>query len=249
LTKPILYKYASFRFFHKKEHHITRFCRDNVLLLVFNGVLRFSENDEEKEVSAGEYYIQRNNCHQHGAIVSDEPQYFYVHFNAEWTDAPDALPSCGNFDVDLLFELMKSLDAAAHLNETYTELQYLFLKLLLLLRKKPEKNPITEELSKYVEQNIKKITSLSDICKEFHYSKNYIIRIFNKEFGITPIQYINDVKLKHAMYLLETTSKPISEIASDCGYSDYAYFYKRFVQKVGIPPLKWRKQIQKNPVY
>jgi AraC-like DNA-binding protein len=69
-----------------------------------------------------------------------------------------------------------------------------------------------------------------DLCDKFHYSKNYIIRIFNKELGVSPIQYINHEKIKRAMYLLETTSKPIGEIAIECGYSDYPYFYKKFVQ-------------------
>ena len=84
---------------------------------------------------------------------------------------------------------------------------------------------MAEQMSEYVEENIEKIVSLEDICKAFHYSKNYIIRIFNKEFGISPVQYINEVKLRRAMYLLETTSKPIGEIATRCGYADYAYFY------------------------
>ena len=103
---------------------------------------------------------------------------------------------------------------------------------------------MAERMSRYVEENVEKITSLDDICEAFHYSKNYIIRIFNKEFGISPIQYINEVKLRRAMYLLETTSKPIREIAIESGYADYTYFYKRFVQKTGISPQKWRKHIQ-----
>ena len=124
----------------------------------------------------------------------------------------------------------------------------LFLMLLLSLREKQEKNPTAEKLSEYVNQNVGRITSLSDLCEEFHYSKNYIIRLFNQEFGTSPIQYINEVKIKRATYLLETTSKSIAEIAHDCGYADYAYFYKRFVQKTGVSPLAWRRQMQHNPV-
>ena len=59
LNKNVVYKFASFRYFEKMEHHINRFCKDNVLLLVFDGVLRFSENGEETEVRAGEYYVQK----------------------------------------------------------------------------------------------------------------------------------------------------------------------------------------------
>ena len=248
LDKPILYKHASFRFFQKKERHITRFCTDNVLVLIYDGVLRFSENGTEQEVHAGEYYIQRKDGYQDGTIASDAPQYLYVHFDAEWTDSPDALPYRGEFSSKALFELMEKIDTASHCNESYSYMQYLFLKLLLSLRQKVEKDPKAEELSKYVEENIGKIFTLGDICESFHYSKNYIIRIFNKQFGVSPIQYVNEVRLRRAMYLLETTSKPIGEIAAECGYSDYPYFYKRFVGKMGISPLKWRRYVQENPV-
>ena len=249
LNKPILYKHASFRFFKKKEQHINRFCQDNVLILVYDGTLRFSENGVDRIVRAGEYYIQRKNCDQKGPIASDEPKYLYVHFDAEWTDSPDALCYSGQFDVRWFYELMKKIDTASHQNASYSELEYLFLKLLLSLRKKPEKNALAEQLSLYVEENIKKIISLEDICEAFHYSKNYIIRIFKKEFGVSPIQYINEVKQRRAMYLLESTSKPIGEIAIECGYSDYAYFYKKFVQKTGLNPQQWRKDIQTSPFY
>ncbi len=247
LNKPVTYKYASLRFFQEKEHHVTRFCRDNVLLMVYDGVLRFSEDGNEIEVRAGEYYIQRKNCQQAGALASDAPQYLYVHFDAEWSDLPDALASNGRFDIEMFFELMKKIDSAAHGNDTYNDLQYLFLTILLSLRKKVKKNPIAKALSEYVDENFKTITSLLDICEEFHYSKNYIIQIFNKEFGVSPFQYINEKKVRSAMYLLETTSKSIVEIAGDCGYADYAYFYKQFVKKTGISPSIYRKQIQQNP--
>ena len=42
LNKPIRYKTASLRFFKEGEHHISRRCPEDVLLLVYDGVLRFS---------------------------------------------------------------------------------------------------------------------------------------------------------------------------------------------------------------
>jgi len=248
-AKPVTYKVAALRFFEKNEHHITRFCPDNVLLLVFDGVLRFSEDGVPREVHAGEYYIQRKNCHQTGETASDAPQYLYVHFDGEWTDAPDALAYAGRYDYPRLSELIVRIDEAAHQKVSCNEMQYLFLKLLLTLRDKPARNPTAQLLSGYIDQNLTSITSLSDICEAFHYSKNYIIRIFNREFGLSPIQYLNEAKLRRAMYLLETTSKPIKEIMTECGYGDYPYFYKRFVAKTGLSPQKWRRKIQENPLF
>lgn len=248
LNGLITYKHASFRIFKEKEHHSTRFCKDNVLLLVFEGVLRFSEDYEEFEVRAGEYYIQKKNTYQDGMIVSDQPKYLYVHFDAEWADNNDVLPKRGFFDFSLLSGLMERIDETAHRDPLYSEMQYLVLKLLLILKTPPAINTTAQLISEYLENNIATVSSLSDICREFHYSKNYIIRIFKKEFGVSPIQYVNDAKIKRAMYLLETTSRPVKEITEECGYSDYPYFYKRFVRKTGLSPLRWRRQIQENPL-
>ena len=248
LNKNLIYKFASFRYFEKAEHHVSRFCTDNVLLLVFDGVLRFSENGEEREVCAGEYYVQRKNMRHAGKIASDEPKYFYVHFDAEWGDGENVLSPKGKFELAELYELMKKMDTAAHGMSTQTERQYLFLKLILMLKEKPHINHIASRLSGYVEKNLVSISSLSDICEAFHYSKNYIIQIFKREFGVSPIQYINDAKIKRAMYLLETTSRPVKEITEECGYSDYPYFYKRFVRKTGMSPLRWRKEIREDPL-
>lgn len=248
LNTPLLYQFASFRFFEKKEHHIERFCSVNVLLMVYQGVLRFSEDGEQVEVGAGEYYIQRKNCYQAGELSSDAPHYLFVHFDGEWDDTPNVLPRRGYFDHGKLGELMREIDVAQHENYSYTEQQYLFHKLILSLRQESPVNPLAKRLSEFVEENIEAISSLSDICEALHYSKNYVERICNREFGVSPIQYVNDMKIKKAMYLLETTSKPITSVSEECGYVDYAYFYKRFVQKTGLSPSKWRGMIRNDPL-
>ncbi len=247
LNKPILYKVASFRYFDENECHCTRFCEDNVLLLVFSGVLRFSENGKQVEVKKGEYYIQEKNCYQGGEIPSDSPKYLYVHFDGEWTNSDSALIKSGRFDYDALSEEMGKLDYASHNGYLYGEQQYLFLKILLSLMKKTKKQSLAQEISAFIENNVKSITSLDSICKEFNYSKNYIIRVFNKEFGVSPIAYINEIKLKRASYLLESTSQSITEIAQECGFNDYPYFYKRFYAKTGVSPQVYRKTVRENP--
>ncbi len=247
LNKQINYRVASFRYFDENECHCTRFCEDNVLVMVFSGVLRFSENGKQIEVKKGEYYIQRKNCYQGGEIPSDSPKYLYVHFNGEWTDGETALSYQGKFDYNALSKLMQKLDFASHNNAVYSEQEYLFLKLLLSLKQKEEKPSLAQEISGYIENNFITVT-LDSLCKQFNYSKNYIIRIFNKEFGISPISYINDIKIKRATYLLETTSLPITDIAENSGFNDYPYFYKRFYFKTGLSPKQWRKTVRENPL-
>ena len=153
LNKNVIYKFASFRYFEKTEHHVSRFCQDNVLLLVFDGVLRFSENGREVEVCAGEYYIQRKDTYQAGDIASDAPKYFYVHFDGEWSDGADTFPLRGNFNFTDLHNLMKRMDSAAHEKCTHTERQYLFFKLIMMLKEKPRISHTASLFSNYIEEN------------------------------------------------------------------------------------------------
>ena len=54
MNKPITYLYSSLRYFNANECHVKRFCEEDILLLVFDGVLRFSENGHQQEVHAGQ---------------------------------------------------------------------------------------------------------------------------------------------------------------------------------------------------
>ena len=242
LNAPITYKQASLRFFDEGEHHIERFSREDILLLVYEGTLRFSEDGIETEVHAGEYYIQEKNRYQAGKRASDTPKYLYVHFDAAWCDAPHALPPKGVFSPHLL-DRMRALDAAYHGGNTYTDQLHLFLEILLALCPAQAKDPTAEKIAAYI-QELEAPFSLATLSEAFHYSENYIIRIFKRAYGLTPIAYLNNARLCRASELLEQTSRSAAEIAATVGYSDYAYFYRLFVRKIGLSPAAFRKKLR-----
>ena len=248
LDSPMLYIYSSFRFFKKGEHHVRRFCEDDVLLLVFEGVLRFTEQGESCEVHAGEYYVQKHNTHQSGELESDAPQYLFVHFRADWTDGPSALPRRGRFQKERLFPLMERLDEISRGKHTYTERASLFLALLTALQKPVSvRDSAANQIARYLEAAYQQVHSLDDLCREFHYSKNHIINLFKREYGMTPIDYLNEVRIRRAMYLLEVTSKPLDEIARECGFCYYSHFYRLFLRRNGTSPFAWRARAQRMP--
>ena len=78
MNNDIQYLFASLRYFDEKEYHVDRVCSDDVLLLVFEGVLRFSEDGVGYEIHPGEYHIQKHNSIQKGDRPSDSPKYLYV---------------------------------------------------------------------------------------------------------------------------------------------------------------------------
>ena len=248
LNKPIFYKHASFRFFNSNEHHVERFCPEDVLLLVYEGVLRFSENGICYEVGPGEYHIQRHNAYQKGEYASDSPKYLYVHFLAEWTEDNQALPFRGNFDYHRLKPLLEKLDMLAHGDFTYIEAASKFFEILSLLYREKEPGTLAGKIAKYLSENISSAITLDMISEEFSFSKNHIINIFKKEFGVTPVKYIQDLKIKRARYLLEVTSDTLENVARSSGFNDYSHFYKVFCRESGLSPTQWRNRKQTEPL-
>ena len=247
LNKPIFYKHASFRFFNSNEHHVERFCPEDVLLLVYEGVLRFSENGICYEVGPGEYHIQRHNAYQKGEYASDSPKYLYVHFLAEWTEDNQALPFRGNFDYHRLKPLLEKLDMLAHGDFTYIEAASKFFEILSLLYREKEPGTLAGKIAKYLSENISSAITLYMISEEFSFSKNHIINIFKKEFGVTPIEYINKLRIQKAKHLLESTSASAERISFDCGFNHYSHFYRLFMRGEGISPIEWRNKSRLYP--
>ncbi len=84
--------------------------------------------------------------------------------------------------------------------------------------------------------------SLDEILDDFHYNKAYIRRIFKQHLGKDLSQFWLEKKLIRAAALLKTTpEQSIKEISITCGFNSYAYFNKKFIEKYGMTPLKFRK--------
>ncbi len=82
---------------------------------------------------------------------------------------------------------------------------------------------------------------LEDIAKEFHMSKSNLIRIFKKQYKITPYEYLLSVKIETAKIFLRNTGIEIKEIAERLCITDQHYFSVLFSQRVGVTPKDFRK--------
>ena len=82
--------------------------------------------------------------------------------------------------------------------------------------------------------------SLSELSKNLGLTPSQLSRLFHNEMGITPIEYLTNVRLEHSMQLLTMTNLGINEIASLCGFSNGNYFTKVFKKKLGLTPSKYR---------
>ncbi len=247
LNRPMTYEVASFRYFSKNEYHVTRTCESDVLLLVFDGILRFSEDGIPTEVHPGEYYIQRMGGRQEGWLPSDCPKYLYIHFRGEWADGETGiLPRRGTFDDRALRPRMEELDRLYHGGGLYAVQVSRFTELLLLLYGQPDPHERSDStaarMADFIEGHLLGELSLADLCEEFHFSRNYVIRLFEKEYGMTPFAYRNERRLRRAEYLLAVTSDTVESVAYASGFCHYSHFYRLFCKKNGMPPAEWRRR-------
>ena len=84
--------------------------------------------------------------------------------------------------------------------------------------------------------------SLDGLSDELHMSKSNIIRVFKKEYGITPYNYLINLKIEASKSLLESTQMTVKEISERVGICDSHYFSNLFLNRIGKRPRDYRKQ-------
>lgn len=97
---------------------------------------------------------------------------------------------------------------------------------------------IAEEISNdFYNSNI----NLKALLKKSGYAEDYIRAQFKKIIGKTPTEFLTQLRINHACYLIDTYkgSFSLAEVAEKCGYTDYVYFSRRFKHVMGISPRKY----------
>ena len=98
---------------------------------------------------------------------------------------------------------------------------------------------------KYINSNLfNKFVHVGDVAASLNISTSYLTRIFNRKLSISPMRYINEVKVASAKELLRTSNMTIKEIATNLHFSDPLYFSRIFSSTEGMSPREYRKLCQ-----
>ena len=87
---------------------------------------------------------------------------------------------------------------------------------------------------------------LQSISERIKISSGYLSQIFKGAYGVSIGEYINEVRLKKVVELLESTELNISEILSQVGIQNQTYFYRLFKKKYGASPKEFRRSLTEN---
>lgn len=110
------------------------------------------------------------------------------------------------------------------------------------------KNSVVDEVKYYLDINYAETIKLLDVAKSFGVHPNYLTRIFHERYGVSPKQYLMDLKLKKASRLLTTTELSVSVIANSLGFHDQLAFSKIFKKEFGSSPSEYRKRSRSSSV-
>ena len=98
-----------------------------------------------------------------------------------------------------------------------------------------------EKIIEYIHTNYLEKITLNMLTDYSNYSKTYIIRLFKKYTGKTPIDYINRYRIYKAQELLQNTDKSVLNVSLECGFDNLGYFIRLFKQHLGTTPRQFRK--------
>ena len=97
----------------------------------------------------------------------------------------------------------------------------------------------------YINDNYCNDISSAELSRHFGYDEAYFCRRFKSVTGLTPMNYIQILRLESAKKKIRSRQLKISEISAACGFKDASYFTRCFKKRYGITPARYAQA--KNP--
>jgi AraC-like DNA-binding protein len=94
---------------------------------------------------------------------------------------------------------------------------------------------------KFMRENLKSGVTLAQLADTANLSPFHFHRLFKSAYELTPLQYFTRLRMKEVCKLLTKTKRPISLVASACGFEDQSSFIRLFKKEFKQTPLAYRK--------
>ena len=91
-------------------------------------------------------------------------------------------------------------------------------------------------------ENVRHNLTLKELSAYFKYSPSHFSALFQKETGVSPMNYFTRLKIQKACEYIELTSMRLTEIATLLGFENAAYFSRTFTKVMGCPPSVYREK-------
>lgn len=92
----------------------------------------------------------------------------------------------------------------------------------------------------YIHEHLAEGILVDELCRKAYMSRNIFFKWFKEQVGITPLEYINNERIKMAKQLLHNQRDSIAAVGFQCGFADANYFVRLFKKTEGITPGMYR---------
>lgn len=227
-------------------------CRNLRLAFVISGSAVYDFRGEQVTVVPGDVlFIGNNDGYTCKVTDAGGWEHFVITFTLWDADRVDSLPfkfvnkpSRPKQFEDLFSEAFRVYNSgSAACNMEAKALVYFIISKLLQESEnqffKKSKYKGIKDAAEYIKSNYKEKISMDHLVQISGYSVSHFSRLFKELYGLSPVDYINYIRIENAKKLLRTDMLTISEIAEDCGFSNVYYFSRIFKQTVGVSPKKY----------
>lgn len=241
---------------YENNSEIARWGKGTRDLYFLHYVLSGSGFFNGKAVKEGEgFYISPDLVHEYYSSKENSWSYFWVALNGD--KAEDICKKHIRINEDGIFEYSSKIEIQNIIYFIFENSDFLshakalgYFYLLLSQHENQKCNApnfYVENAKNYMNQNYYQNISVKEVADTLSISDRYLYNLFVRYEGISPKQYLSDIKIKRACRLLKTTNQTISEVALSVGYSDIFAFSKFFSTKNGMSPTEYRKNKREIP--
>jgi transcriptional regulator GlxA family with amidase domain len=101
---------------------------------------------------------------------------------------------------------------------------------------------LSERAEKWLLKRLHEAISVRDLADHCRVSERTLLRRFHQDFGATPLEYVQKLRVERAKALLESTRLSFEEIVGRCGYQDVSSFRRLFKNVVRMTPNDYRER-------
>jgi AraC-like DNA-binding protein len=98
--------------------------------------------------------------------------------------------------------------------------------------------PGLERVRRHLDLNFRQPARLQDLADLAGVGRFHLVRLFKRMTGLTPFEYLADLRVREAMSLL-CRGESSTRVALDLGFADQAHFCRQFKRLVGVPPGRY----------
>ncbi len=250
-------------FFPRAEGHFIKRangCSDHVLIVCLRGSGWAEAGGRRQHLERGDVVgLRAGHPHLYGASDHDPWSIAWVHFTGKEADAwlehatgrNAALAACHTpaekLDSLGLDRIHSSLTAGYGLPELLDAAAALRTCLASLSRRRAQNSTALSAHERVdasislLRKNWMRPHSLPELAAAAGVSVTHYTAIFRRLTGFPPIDFLIRQRIQHGATLLATTTTPISEIATECGFNDPYYFSRSFSRIMGSSPRSYRR--------